>query len=116
MKEVDELMESMGEMTAYMQQYVEQKVELTKLEVAEKSALLISELVTAMVIGLIGVVVLLLMTITIGLFLADWLGSYAWAFLSLSLFFVLVGIVTWIFRRRVITNPVVGMVVARLFK
>lgn len=115
MKDVDYLMESMGETTAYVQQYIEQKIELTKLEAAEKSAVMISELVTGIILALIGSVVLLLATITLGLFLAQWLASYPMAFLLLTIFYTLIGLIIWGFRRKLITNPVVSLVVMRFF-
>ncbi|MFK7932646.1 MAG: phage holin family protein [Saprospiraceae bacterium] len=115
MKDVDYLMESMGETTAYVQQYIEQKIEVTKLEAAEKSAMVISELVTGIMLVMIGTIVILLGIITIGLFLAQWLDSYPIAFLSLTIFFAIIGIILWIFRRTLITNPVVGAVVNRFF-
>ena len=115
MKDVDYLMESVGETTAYVQQYIEQKIELTKLEAAEKSALVISELVTSIVLLLVGSLVFFLAVITAGLFLAQWLDSYPLAFLALTLFFSLLGVIIWVFRTKLITNPVVSTVVARFF-
>lgn len=115
MKDVDYLMESVGETTAYVQQYIEQKIKLTKLEAAEKSAVMISEVITGITLMLIGSQVILLATITIGLFLGQWLDSYPLAFLILTIFYILVGIITWMMRRSLITNPVVSIVVTKFF-
>ena len=116
MKDVDHLMESIGESTAYVQSYIEHKIELTKLEAAEKSAVLISEIITIISVVMIGAIFLLLLTITLGLFLAQWLDSYSYAFLIITMFYALMGGLFWMFRRSLVTNMVVGMVVSRFFK
>lgn len=116
MRDVDHLMESVGESTAYVQRYIEQKIELTKLEAAEKSAVLISEVITIISLAMIGSIFILLLTITIGLFLAQWMESYPLAFLSITVLYALIGLLFWLFRRSLVTNMVVSMVVSRFFK
>lgn len=116
MKDVDHLMESIGESTVYVQRYIEQKIELTKLEAAEKSAVLISEVITIVALVMIGSVFLLLFTVTLGLYLAQWLASYPQAFLIMTVLYALLGLLFWAFRRSIVTDRVVGIIVARFFK
>lgn len=116
MRDVDYLLESVGESTAYVQQYIEQKIELTKLEAAEKSAVLISEIITVISIVMIGSIFILLSTVTLALFLAQWLESYPLAFLIITGVYALLGLLFWLFRRSLVTNMVVGMVVSRFFQ
>lgn len=116
MKDVDYLMESAGETVAYMQNYVEQKVELIKLEAAEKTATTVSSLLTSFVILLLVGIAGLMGTITIALFLGMWFNNYALAFLTVTVFYILLAVLAYTFRETVITNPVVSVVITKMFK
>lgn len=115
MKDIDYLMESAGETVAYLQNYVEQKVELVKLEAAEKTATTVSSLLTAFIVLLIIGIAVFTGTIAIALFLGGWLENYALAFLIVTVFYIALAVGAYVFRKTIITNPIVSIVITKMF-
>jgi len=99
-----------GEIFGYAKLYGEQQVKLVKLDLAERFSKVTSGLALLMVLFVLVLFILLLLSISIGLYLGDVWNSYALAFLMLSGFYVLVGILLIAFKRKLIINPILSVV------
>ena len=114
-QEVDDLLYKTGETVEYAKQYVDQQKQLIKLDVAEKSAQLISSAVTGVVLGVVGLLILLFASFTLAYFLADAWDNLALGFLSVTLIYVVVALVVNAMKRKWITNPVLSSVITKFF-
>ena len=114
-QEVDDLLYKTGETVEYAKQYVDQQKQLIKLDVAEKSAQLISSAVTGVVLGVVGLLILLFASFTFAYFLADAWDNLALGFLSVTLIYVVVALVVNAMKRKWITNPVLSSVITKFF-
>lgn len=110
----EQLLSATGETIEYAKLYFEQKSDYLKLEVAKQSAKTTSSLITAAVLGILGLIVLFLLTLSIGFYLGEAIGSYGTAFLILTGVFALIGLVIYFFKRQIITNPLLSMVIKNM--
>lgn len=114
-KEIDELMYKTGETVEYAKQYVDQQKQLVKLDVAEKSAQIISSAVTGVVMGVVGLMVLLFASLALAFFLGDVFDSIALGFLVVTLIYAIVALVVNAMKRKLVTNPVLSAVITKFF-
>ena len=114
-KEMDEIMYKTGETVEYAKQYVDQQKQLIKLDVAEKSAQLISSAVTGVVLAVVGLLTLLFASLALAFFLGDVLDSIALGFLIVTIIYAVVALVVNSTKRKLVTNPVLSGVITKFF-
>jgi hypothetical protein len=115
MKETKNMFQSAGETVEYARQYIEQQGELLRLEAAERLAKVTSAFITFLVLALLGMLVLALLSVAVALWLGKILESYALAFLIVAAVYALLGVLMYVFRTRLITNPALGAVLDSFF-
>lgn len=108
--------ERVGETIGYAEVIAERKWQLMKLNAAEKIAKSGSGLVSLLLVFGLGIVFMLTFNIGLGFGLSEWTGmSVGTSFLLLSAFYVLLIIIIYWQRDRLITNPILSLVVNKLF-
>lgn len=109
--------ENLGESLGYLEEYVQRKIQIAKLDTAEQIAKVTASLATMAILVALVPVLLCVFSVGVGFYLAttfDW--SIAQAFFALSGFYLLLGIIIYLFRRRLFTNPILGLVIKEFFK
>ncbi len=112
----NELLQQAGESFEYANQYVQKQVDLFKLESAERIAKTTSSLVTAAVLFMIATLVIIMLSITVGIWLGSLLGTYSGAFLIVTGLYTLAGLLVYFFREQLVTNPVLSNVLESFFE
>ena len=115
MQTPEEILHSAGETVEYARQYLQQQGDIIRLEAAERVAKVTSSLITAMVLGVIALLVMVMLSIAAGFWLASELASPAQAFLLIAVAYVLLGGLLFILRRTIITNPSLDFVLDAFF-
>jgi vacuolar-type H+-ATPase subunit I/STV1 len=115
MSEKDQFMETAGESFGYARQYLEQQLEYMKLEFAEKTSLVISALLTAVVQIMAVSFIVGFLTLALGFYLGQVTGSYSTAFLIIAGIYALIFSVVYFFRRTLLTNPILKLVITKIF-
>lgn len=105
MSQKDEILQSAGETIEFARQYARQQLEYYRLEVAERTAKTMANLITSMVVGVIGLVAMIMLSLAAGFYLAEVLDSIVQAFLCVTGFYLILAILFFVFRRKLITNP-----------
>ena len=108
--------EQAGEIVGYVKEYGEKQVKLVKLDIAERVSRITSGLALMMVAFVLLLFVLLLLSISAGIYLGEVWGSYAMAFLFLSGFYLIVGIALFVFKKSLVTNPILEVVINEMMK
>lgn len=116
MKDTDALLERTGETIEYIKLYAQQQVDIVKLDAVEKSAKMLSSMVTNLVLGIVALIVLLLLTTAGALFLGQILGNLALGFLIVSLLYIVVGLILYNFRKSFITSPIVSFFISKVYE
>lgn len=110
MNKKEKVFQAAGETFEFARQYARQQVEYLRLEFAERSAKTTANLITAMVVAAIGLVFMIMLSIAAGFYLGNKLDSMPLAFLFVALFYLLLAIVVYAFRRKLVTNPVLSSI------
>lgn len=86
--------------------YLSTRYDLAVLKTTDKVSAIGSMTSLAVILGVFITLCVLFLSVSIGFFLAEWVGSYALGFLALSGFYFLLFLLVLIFRKSWIINPV----------
>jgi len=115
-QEAKNLLELFGEMIGYAQSHVNDRIELAKLEAAERSAKVASSSITVALLTFIFMMAVVFGSVALGLFIGEWIDSYSYAFLIIFGGYVVLGIIIAIFRKALVTNPVLTIIIKSMYK
>jgi len=110
----NELFSATGETVEYARQYVQQQMDLLRLETAKRIALTTSSLITLSVIAVLILMIVVFISIALGFYLGALMGSYALAFLSIAGLYALVTVLIIYFKRVIVTNPILNIVIKNM--
>lgn len=105
----------MEELTDSVKEYVNTRVESVKLSVAEKSSALVANLVAGMLVAAVFLFFLIFAGIALALVLGEWTGKMWAGFLIVAGIYLLIGIIVWIAREKIIRLPVMNAMIKQLF-
>lgn len=108
------LLQATGESYEFARMYLEQNTDYYKLEISKRLAKTFSDLITLAVISIFALLILIFLSIAAGFFLAPIVGSTALAFLLITALYILIVLAVFINKRKVITNPIAGLIVKNL--
>jgi uncharacterized membrane protein len=103
------------ELAKHIKEYVDTKVQHTKLLVAEKASRIISDLIARTVVLVLMVLFVLFASIALAFALAEWTGALWAGFLIVAGIYLLIVIIVWSGRERFIRVPVMNNIVKQLF-
>lgn len=113
---MSETLKKVEELTDHVKDYITTKVEITKLRFAEKTSLTIGNIIAAVVVAVLFLFVLLFGSIAGAWALSDWIGENYAGFLIVTGFYLLVAIIVWFARNRLIRFPVMNAIIKMLHK
>jgi membrane protein YdbS with pleckstrin-like domain len=111
MEDRQNLMTKLGEISTFTQHNIERRLDYYKLEIIERIATSASTMITAFSLMLICSTVLIMLSLALAFFLSQLWNSYALGFLAISGIYALLAIFVIVFRRRLITNPVLNFII-----
>lgn len=115
MKLSEEILESSGELIEYFKFYLDRQLYHARLETSERMAKIVSSMITAAVVSTLALLVLVFFTVGVGLYLSHYWQSPVLGFGVIALFYGVLVLGVWVFRRQLITNPVVSLVIEKMF-
>jgi len=113
---MNETFEKVEGLTQHVREYINTKVELTKLRLAEKTSLVIGNMIALCIVVVILLFVILFGSIAGAWALSDLLGKPYSGFLIVAGVYLLLGILVWVGRHRLIRFPVMNAIVKMLHK
>ncbi|GJM32225.1 MAG: hypothetical protein DHS20C18_12260 [Saprospiraceae bacterium] len=115
MKQEEEILQSAGEVVEFARQYTNDQLKLLKLELAENTSKLIASLATSLAIIFIGMIVVFFLTVSLALIIGTWLDSNAAGFALVAAVYLIMGILLNIFKKSLLTEPILTVVIRQLF-
>jgi len=109
-------MTGMHELAAAAKEYVNTRVDSVKLKAAEKTSLIISDLVAGAIVAVVFLFVLAFASIAGAMALSAWIGKPWIGFLIVAGIYLFIGIITWSAKERMIRIPVMNKIIHQLFK
>lgn len=116
MKNTDEFMASAGETFEYARHYIKQQGDYIRLEAAERISKTTSALATAMVLSIFSLLVLIMLSLAAAFWIGKAIGSYAEAFVIVSVAYCVLGALIFIFRRQLVTRPTLNLMLNAFFE
>lgn len=104
-----------GEIYTYAEQYLDAKIELTKLQISEKIAKISSIFISMLIIGLFLVLTFLFFLVTLTIVLGEHLGSYSQAFGYVTLGLFILFLLSLFLRKKIIEAPLINGIIKKLY-
>jgi hypothetical protein len=116
MKPTDSISEAVGEVYGYSKAYFQQRLEYFKLDMAERVSRSLSLAITIFVLALLFLMILMFASLALGIYWGEQWGSYPKAFLAVSGGYAVLTLFLLIFRRIIITNPILSRIIKVFFQ
>ena len=110
MNHSEELLQTAGETMEYARQYARQQDEYYRLEFAGRLAKTTAALITLVAVTSVVALSMVLLSIAAGFYLGGVWGSYTQGFLAVGGTYFLVAAVIYLMRHRLVTNPVLAVI------
>lgn len=103
------------ELASAVKEYVDTRLDTVKLSVAEKTSAVLANVLAGMVVALVFVCFIFFGSIALALLLGSWLGAWWLGFLIVAGIYLLLGLITWLARGRLIRLPIMNAMIRQLF-
>ncbi|HEY8895592.1 MAG TPA: phage holin family protein [Niastella sp.] len=103
-------------LTDHLKEYINTRIELAKLHIAEKASLVISNIIAVCIVVLFLLLVLVFGSIAGAWALSEWIGKPYSGFLIVAGVYLLLGIIVWVTRGQLIRFPVMNALIKQLHK
>ncbi|HMO61450.1 MAG TPA: phage holin family protein [Ferruginibacter sp.] len=113
---MEEVFERIETLSAQVKAYANARIDAAKLELAEKISSLLSNLIAGAIAVLVFLVFFLFLNFSIAYMLADLTGKTWIGFLIVAAFYLLIAVVVWVAREKIIRIPVMNSILKELFK
>jgi len=99
-----------------IKEYVNTRIDSVKLNAAEKSSNVIANLMAGVIVAVVFLFFIGFASVALSFGLGEWIGKTWAGFLIVACLYLLIGIVVWAARGRIIRLPVMNALIQQLFK
>lgn len=103
------------ELADTVKEYVDIRIAAVKLNTAEKSSGIIATVIAAFIVATVFLFVLVFFSIALAIGLGEWLGKPWSGFLIVGFLYLVIGIIVWSARVRVIQLPIMNALIKMFF-
>lgn len=104
------------ELAGNIKDYINARIDAMKVTVAEKTAAVIANLAAGTFAVFVFLLFIIFSGIAVSFGLGEWIGKTWAGFLIVAFVYLLLGIITWKLRRRIIQLPVMNALIKQLFE
>lgn len=112
---MEKAFEKIEELADNIKQYVNNRVDAVKLTAAEKSSAIIANLIAGLIVATVFMFFIVFASIALSLLLGNWIGSTWAGFLIVAGLYLLIGIIVWTAREKIIRLPIMNALIKQLF-
>jgi len=103
------------ELAATVKDYVNTRIESAKLSVAEKSSAIIANLIAGFIVAGVFIFFVVFGSTALAFALGDWIGKTWAGFLIVAILYLIIGIIVWFARIKLIQLPLMNIFIKQLF-
>lgn len=111
----NDLLATAGETLAYAEDYLDTRIELVKLEVADKSTRAAAGAITGAIIGVLAFFAAICLVIALAIWIGSLLGRPALGFLLVGVLFLVIAGVVFLVKDKLLTQPILRSLIKKLF-
>lgn len=104
------------ELADTIKDYVNTRIESVKLNAAEKTSAVIANVLAGIVVALVFFFFIIFASIALSFGLGEWIGKTWAGFLIVAFLYLLMGIIVWAARGKIIRMPIMNALIQQLFK
>jgi hypothetical protein len=113
---MEKVFEQTENLTGFIKDYINTRIEYIKLTTAEKTATMVANLAAGLFLAGIFLFFLVFSGVSLSIVLGQWIGQLWAGFLIVAFLYLLIGFLLWILRGRIIRLPVMNALIQQLFK
>ncbi|MBK7434341.1 MAG: phage holin family protein [Chitinophagaceae bacterium] len=113
---MDKLFSKAEELADSLKDYVNTRIDEVKLSTAEKSSAIIANILAGIVVAVVFLFFFIFGSMALAYGLGEWIGKTWAGFLIVSGLYLLIGIVVWAGRGKLIRLPIMNAMLRQLFK
>ncbi len=113
---IDDLFSKVEDLGGNIREYVNTRIDSLKLSAAEKSSKVIANGVAGIVVAVFVLLFVGLGSIALSLVVGIWIGKTWTGFLVVGSFYLLISIIVWTVREKLIRIPVINAIIQQLFQ
>lgn len=103
------------DLAAHIKEYVNNRVSSIKLSVAEKTSKILANLIAASIVIFVFFFFIIFISIAIAFAFAKLTGEYYWGFLIVAGIYLLMGIIVWALKDKLLRFPIMNSMLKQLF-
>lgn len=113
---MEEAFAKVEEIATHIKDYINVRIDKVKLDVAEKTSSVLANLIAGLMVLLVFLLFFLFVNFSIAYALAEWIGKTWAGFLVVAGFYLLIGVIVWLARQRILRIPIMNKIAESLFK
>lgn len=103
------------DLAMHLKAYVQIEIELFKLTIAEKLSKIIANFLAAMVVMGVLLLFILFVSLALAFLIGEWLEKMSAGFFIVSILYLLIGVISWYAREKLIRIPILNAILSQLF-
>lgn len=103
------------ELAETVKEYVNTRIESAKLSIAEKSSAVIANIIAGLIVATVFTFFVVFASMALAFGLGEWIGETWAGFLIVGLLYLLIGVVVWFARIKLIQLPLMNAFIKQLF-
>lgn len=103
------------ELAGTVKDYVNTRIELVKLNTVEKSSGIIATVIAGLIVAAVFLFFLVFISIALAFGLGEWIGKPWAGFLIVAFLYLVIGIIVWVSRVRIIQLPIMNALIKQFF-
>ncbi|MBL0181942.1 MAG: phage holin family protein [Chitinophagaceae bacterium] len=104
------------EMAEHVKEYVNNHIASAKLNVAEKTSGVLANIIAMAVALMVFVFFIVFTSVALAFVFAKLTGEYYWGFLIVAGIYLLIGLLVWTMREKLLKLPIMNAILQQLFK
>lgn len=104
------------ELAGHIKEYVNNRISYAKFTGAEKTSKVAANILAAVIISAVFVIVLLFASLALAFVFAKLTGELYWGFLIVSGIYLLIGLIVFALKERILRIPIMNAILEQLFK
>jgi CHASE3 domain sensor protein len=112
---MEKTFERVEELADTIKEYVNTRIDEVKLKAAEKSSAVFANVIAGIIVAGVFLFFIIFASIALSLGLGEWLGKEWLGFLIVAGLYLIMGIVVWTARGKIIRMPIMNAMIGQLF-
>jgi hypothetical protein len=107
--------EKIEDLSVHIKRYVDNRIEYTKLNVAEKVSEVLGNLISGSLLFLLFLLFLVFSGVAFAFYLSEVTGKFYWGFLIVGSIYLAIGLIVWLFKKPLLQHPIMNSILNQIF-